>query len=78
MIEISTTEWVGYLAMILVVSSFIFKDMTKLRLINLLGAIAFIIYGYMLDIAWPVIITNTVIIAIQVYHLTKTKKATNA
>tara|TARA_R110002050_G_scaffold109799_1_gene221384 strand:- start:114649 stop:114885 length:237 start_codon:yes stop_codon:yes gene_type:complete len=77
MIEISSTESVGYLAMVLVVSSFIFKDITKLRIINLFGAVAFIIYGFMLDIAWPVIFTNSIIIAIQVYHLIKAKKSTD-
>ena len=73
---ITVTDWIGYLAMFLVVSSFIFSDVKKLRIVNLLGAAAFISYGYMIG-AIPIIITNTVIITIQVYHLFKTKKVSN-
>lgn len=75
--DITVTDWVGYLAMLLVISSFVFKDILRLRIVNLTGAVAFIVYGIMLE-AWPIIITNTVIIIIQVYHLSKPKKVTDA
>lgn len=73
---ISLTDWVGYLAMILVISSFVFKDLIKLRIVNLVGAIVFITYGFMLN-AWPIIATNLIIIIIQIYHLFKPKFTTN-
>lgn len=73
---ISLTDWVGYLAMILVISSFVFKDIIKLRIVNLVGAIVFITYGFMLN-AWPIIATNLIIIIIQIYHLFKPKLTTN-
>lgn len=74
--DITVTDWVGYLAMVLVISSFVFKDILKLRMVNLIGAIAFISYGILLD-AWPIIITNSIIIFIQVYYLLKPKMVTN-
>jgi hypothetical protein len=76
MSEITMTDWVGYLAMILVISSFIFKNLIKLRMVNLAGAFAFITYGFMLN-AMPIIITNSIIIVIQIYHLVKPKFTTN-
>ena len=76
MSQISFTDWIGYLAMFLVVSSFVFTNVTKLRIVNLIGAAAFITYGIMLD-AIPIVITNSVIILIQIYHLFKQKPATN-
>lgn len=71
MLEISTTDWVGYIAMALVALSFVFKDMKTIRVVNMIGAIIFIFYGYMLDVAVPIIATNTLIIVIQAYHLIK-------
>ena len=78
MLEISTTDWVGYIAMALVALSFVFKEMKTIRIINMIGAIIFIIYGYMLDVAIPVIATNTLIIIIQAYHLIKYNSPENA
>jgi hypothetical protein len=77
MADISIADWVGYLAMILVVSSFLFKNMNRLRVANLLGATAFIAYGVLLGIAWPIIITNSAIIVIQVFQLLKLKSSKN-
>ena len=76
MSQIPFADWVGYLAMFLVVSSFIFTNVTKLRIVNLVGAAAFVVYGFMLG-AIPIIITNAVIIIIQIYHLAKPKTVSN-
>lgn len=72
---ISITEWVGYLASILLIISFTMKDVKKLRFINSLGAIAFIIYGVMLKTSYPIIITNVFILAANIYYLAKMKTA---
>ena len=63
-------EWVGYLAAGLVVISFMMgSNLRTVRLINMFGAITFLIYGVLLDINLPIIIPNGVITMIQFYYL---------
>lgn len=68
---ISLTEWVGYLASVLVLISFTMKSVNKLRVVNSTGALMFVVYGVMLQISWPIIITNGAIIGINLYYLLK-------
>jgi len=63
------TEVVGYLAMITVLVSFLMTDVVKLRMINSLGCLIFVAYGFLLQISWPIVITNTAILSINVYYL---------
>lgn len=70
---ISITEWVGYLAMATLLVSFMMKDVTKLRIINTIGCAFFVIYGFLLETAWPIVITNAAIICINLYYLISTK-----
>jgi len=69
LLGIELTEWVGYLASIILIVSFMMKDVSTLRIINSAGAILFILYGYMLQISWPIIITNIFILATNIYYL---------
>ncbi|HOZ68138.1 MAG TPA: uroporphyrinogen decarboxylase [Chitinophagaceae bacterium] len=63
-------DWVGYLAAGLVVISFMMgSNLRTVRLINMFGAITFLIYGVLLDINLPIIIPNGVITMIQFYYL---------
>ncbi len=64
-----TTELVGYIASALVLISFLFKDIFKLRVVNTMGCVVFIIYGAMLHTSWPVILTNASIIIINSYYM---------
>ncbi len=67
---ISVTEWVGYLAMTTVLISFLMKDVVKLRIVNSIGCLVFVIYGFMLEpLSKPIIITNTIIFGINIYYL---------
>lgn len=72
---VEITEWVGYLASFVLIVSFMMKNLNSLRIINSMGALLFIIYGVMLNISWPIIITNGFIILVNVYYLV-TKKNT--
>ena len=63
------TEWVGYAAMLALLISFTMKDVRKLRMVNSVGAVLFVIYGFMLQTSWPIIITNVAIICINLYYL---------
>jgi hypothetical protein len=63
-------EWLGYFAAGLVVLSFMIgSKVRRIRLINMFGAIAFLIYGILLDTNWPIIIPNAFITCIQFYYL---------
>ena len=66
---ISITEWVGYLASVALIISFMMKNVRTLRIINSLGAILFVVYGVMLAISWPIIITNAFILLANIYYL---------
>ena len=71
MFEISFTEWVGYLASLVLMSSFIMKRINTLRIVNSVGCLLFVIYGFMLATSWPIIITNAFILGVNIYYLSK-------
>jgi uncharacterized protein with PQ loop repeat len=71
MFDISLTEWVGYLASLVLMISFLMKNINTLRIINSIGAVLFVIYGFMLTTSWPIIVTNTFILGVNIYYLTK-------
>ena len=67
----NTTELIGYIASAVLMISFLMKNINNLRLINSIGAILFIIYGFMLVTSWPIIITNVFILSVNVFYLVK-------
>ena len=71
MFDISLTEWIGYTASVVLMISFLRKNISKLRIINSIGALLFVVYGIMLAISWPIIITNTFILGVNTYYLSK-------
>jgi len=71
---ITITEWVGYIASIVLIISFMMKNVNTLRIVNSVGALLFVIYGIMLAISWPIIITNGFILTLNIYYLTKKDK----
>jgi hypothetical protein len=71
MFDISLTEWIGYLASLVLMVSFLMKNINSLRIINSFGAILFVVYGILLAISWPIIITNTFILGVNTYYLSK-------
>jgi uncharacterized protein with PQ loop repeat len=62
------TDIIGYIASLVVLVSFLMKNMRTLRMVNSVGCIIFIVYG-VLDSSVPVILTNTVIAGINAYYL---------
>ncbi len=67
------TNYVGYAASVFVVLSFILKDIQKIRVVNLVGCILFVLYGIYSNFLWPIIIPNGILCLIQAYHLIKKK-----
>ncbi|KQT24431.1 uroporphyrinogen decarboxylase [Chryseobacterium sp. Leaf405] len=70
--EIAT--YIGYSASLFIVLSFILKDIRKIRIVNMIGCICFVIYGIFSGMLWPVIIPNGLICLIQIYYLLVDKK----
>ena len=69
---ISWVEWVGYAAMATVLISFLMKSVIKLRIVNALGCLLFVFYGFVLQpLSKPIIITNLAILCINIYYLVK-------
>jgi hypothetical protein len=63
-------DWVGYFGAGLVVISFLVSSQVRtIRFINMLGAVTFVVYGFLLDVNLPVIIPNVFITGIQFYYL---------
>lgn len=68
--DITLVDIIGYAAMITLVISFMIANLRTLRLVNTVGCILFIIYGFLLTpFAWPVIITNVFITGVNIYYL---------
>jgi hypothetical protein len=61
-------ELIGYLASALIVLSLLMASVLKLRIINLVGAFVFTVYGVLIDSA-PVVLTNGAIVVIDIYYL---------
>ena len=71
MFHITLTEGIGYFASLVLMISFLMKNIITLRTINSVGAILFIVYGFMLETSWPIIITNIFIFVVNAIYLTK-------
>ena len=61
-------ELIGYVASGLVAISLMMRSILRLRIINLIGAIIFAIYGGLIG-AYPIVIVNSIIVLINVYYL---------
>lgn len=63
-------EWLGYIASFIILISLLMSSIIKLRWINLLGSIAFGIYGFLIG-SLPVAVMNIGIVLINAYYLYK-------
>lgn len=61
-------ELLGYVASVLVAVSLMMSSILRLRLINLVGATVFTVYGLLID-AYPVAAVNLFIVFINLYYL---------
>lgn len=73
----SFTEITGYAGSLIVLVSFLMGNMRYLRIVNSIGCAIFIGYGILLHYSWPIIITNTAIVGINLFYLFKKEKPTN-
>ncbi len=61
-------EYIGYTASVVVAVSMMFNSIVKFRVVNLIGASVFAIYGLLID-ALPVAVMNGFIVIVDVYYL---------
>ena len=62
------TEIIGYAGSILVAVSLMMSSLVRLRWINLVGALAFAVYGWFVG-AYPVFVVNGFIVLVNVFYL---------
>lgn len=67
--NINLIEWLGYTASVLVAISFLMKSINRLRIVNTVGAIFFVIYAFAIN-AIPVALINCFIVCVNIYYLT--------
>lgn len=67
-------ELFGYAASALIAVSVMMSSILRLRLLNLAGAAMFAIYGAFIH-AYPVVILNSLIVAVNLYHLARMLRA---
>ncbi|MEA3317029.1 MAG: hypothetical protein U9R54_03645 [Bacteroidota bacterium] len=66
--EATILEWVGYIASVTICISMAVSSIIKFRWINLLGALTFSIYGFLIG-AIPVGILNGIVVLVDIYYL---------
>ena len=66
-------ELVGYAASVLIAISLMMSSIKWLRLLNLVGASGFAIYGLFIH-AYPVAVLNSLIVGVNIYHLRRLLK----
>lgn len=63
-------EVIGYVASALIVASLTRTRILHLRILSLVGSVTFIVYGVLIS-SIPIVLTNVVILGINVFHLWK-------
>ena len=66
-------EVFGYIASTLVLISFLFKNVKTIRIVNVCGALFFVLYGYFTK-TYPTMLMNFALIFVHFYYLYKSGK----
>jgi len=66
--ELETLDIVGWVATLFVIFSFLINKMLWLRIVNLIGALLWLVYG-ILDVSYSIIFLNVVIVSIQIFKI---------
>ena len=72
MFSFEPIELLGYASSLFIAISLMMRDIFKLRIINSIGCLLFIIYGLNVK-AYPVALANVIILIINFYNLYKLK-----
>lgn len=63
-------ELIGYLATAFILASFAFSDVKKLRVVNILGGLTWMVYGYIVTSS-SIFVGNLLMVLIHMYKLHK-------
>lgn len=66
--DISLTDYIGYVASIIIMVSFTMKNVRLLRIVNTIGCLCFIVYAILID-STPALITNVFVASVNIYYL---------
>ena len=66
-------EIIGLVATIIVFASYSFSDVKKLRILNIVGSVLFVVYGFILP-AYSTALLNIACIVMNSYKIYKLKK----
>ena len=69
-IEFLQNEWLGLVASIIILISFLTSNQIKTRIINMVGCIAFVIYGLLLP-AYSTAFMNFALVVVHIVFITK-------
>ncbi len=72
--EFTPIELFGYLGSIMVAVSLSLKDIVWLRIVNMIGALIFTIYGIVIG-SYPIVLLNAYLVVVNAYHLFNIKKS---
>ena len=66
-------EIIGIVATLFIIASFLTKDLIKVRIVNLVGSVIFIVYGVLIH-SWSTAILNAVMIIVHLVYLLRREK----
>ena len=68
--EFFKNEWLGLLASAFILVSFLTTNQTRTRLINMVGCVVFVVYGFLLP-AYSTAFMNAALFVVHIVYLTK-------
>lgn len=66
-------EIIGIVATLFIIASFLTKDLIKVRIVNLVGSVIFIVYGVLIH-SWSTAILNVVMTIVHLVYLLRRNK----
>ena len=69
-LEILENEWLGIVASVFILVSFLTTNQIKTRIINFVGCVVFVVYGFLLP-AYSTAFMNLAMIVVHIVFLTK-------
>lgn len=63
-------EALGYLGSLFVLVSFLLKDIKRIRIVNIVGAIFFVVYGISTK-TWATAFMNAALVCVHIFYLVK-------
>jgi len=66
-------ELIGIVATLFIIASFLTKNLVKVRIVNLIGSVIFVVYGILIH-SWSTAILNVIMIVVHLVYLLRRNK----